>query len=156
MIYTRARHERKVAASLATLEIEHFLALTKVMTPKKKRSEQPLFPSYVFVRPASVQCYFDSLQIPGVLHYVKTGKEIAKVPDAIVARLQVAGGQDQQLVQLSDHRFEPGALYDIQAGPFSGMQCEVIQHHGSSKIIVRVELLQRSILLDLPAGCLLP
>lgn len=158
VIYTRARHERKVAALLTTLEIEHYLPTIKTMVRsgrKKKLRDQPLFPSYVFVRPGSAQCYLQSLSIPGVLHYVKTGKEIARVAPCIVERLQLAGSHDDDNLILSDQRFQPGASCDIQAGPFAGLRCEVVQHHGSSKIIVRIDLLQRSLLLDLPAGSLI-
>lgn len=159
VIYTRARHERKVAASLQTLEIEHFLPVTKTMVlsgRKKKLLDQPLFPSYVFVRPGCAQTYLQSLHIPGVLHYVRTGRAIAKVADGIIQRLQAAGGHEAHIMQFSDQRFQPGEMRDIHAGPFAGMQCEVVQHHGNAKIIVRIDLLQRSLLLDMPAGCLLP
>lgn len=153
VIYTKSRHEKKVAASLAALDIEHFLPTTKNRVQsgrKKKWLDQPLFPSYVFARPLSAQCYISSLQIPGVLHYVKTGKAIARVPEDIITRLRAAGSQTDLVCHISSDQFRPGTHHEIKAGPFSGLICEVIEHRGKARILVRLELLQRSLLLDLP------
>jgi len=159
VIYTKSRHEKKVAAGLSGLQIEYFLPTAKMPLDrgrKRRLQDVPLFPSYIFVRPGSAQVYYQTLQLPGVLHYVKTGKAIAQVPEEIIERLRTASMHFGSDLQLSTQRFLPGEMHHICYGPFSGLCCEVVQHHGKSKILVRVALLQRSLLLDLPAGCLVP
>lgn len=158
VIYTKSRHEKKVAASLAALDIEHFLPTSKNRVQagrKKKWLNQPLFPSYVFARPLSAQGYLSSLQIPGVLHYVKTGKTIAQVPEDIIERLRTCSTQPDASYHISTEHFLPGTHHQIHSGPFSGFICEVVEHRGKAKILVRLELLQRNLLLDLPAQNLL-
>lgn len=159
VIYTRPRHEKKVASGLEQLQIEHYLptAKTLVCQGRKKRYQHvPLFPSYIFARPGSAQCYVNSLHLPGVLHYVRSGKAIARVDAGIIQRLQAAGRQDHSAVHISEQQFLPGEMHQICSGPFAGLCCEIVQHHGRSKILVRIELLQRNLLLDLPADCLIP
>jgi len=51
--YTRAQHEKSVAAELGMREVEHFLPLYSCVRRWKDRRVQlelPLFPGYVFVR----------------------------------------------------------------------------------------------------------
>ncbi len=51
VVYTKARHERKVAENLAAKGIETYCPLkiqTKYWTDRKKRIEVPLFSSYLF------------------------------------------------------------------------------------------------------------
>ena len=44
----------------------------------------------------------------------------------------------------------------IKEGPFTGFCCEVIQCRGKQKILVRIELLQRNVLMDMPVESLMP
>jgi transcriptional antiterminator RfaH len=153
VIYTRPRHEKKVAEHLSYIKVEHYLPTIrtlKVWHGRKKYVTLPLFPSYLFVKPADSQHYFESLQIPGVLHYLHTCRQLSEISDQVICRLKAISNHQQADVQLSTEYFSPGSIVNIQSGPFAGFSCEVVQNRGKSKILVRIELLQRSILVDLP------
>jgi transcriptional antiterminator RfaH len=159
VIYTRPRHEKKVAEHLSYIQVEHYLPTVrtlKIWNGRKKYVTVPLFPSYLFVKPESTQHYFDSLHIPGVLHYLHTSKQLSEISDQVICRLKAIGNHQHIDVQLSTERFCPGSMVNIQAGPFTGFPCEVVQNKGKHKILVRIELLNRSILVDLPEENLLP
>jgi len=51
-LYTRPRFEKKVDLQLKELKIESYLPIrtvTKYWSDRKKRIDEPLFPSYIFV-----------------------------------------------------------------------------------------------------------
>jgi transcriptional antiterminator RfaH len=155
VIYTKPRYEKKVAQQLGHLNLQHFLPIIRtlrVWAGKKKYIHIPLFPSYVFVRIESRQQYFESLQITGVLNYVRIGNKVEAVSEKLINNLRGIITNDKHDIEVSQEYFKPGNTININSGPFAGHACEVIQHKGKRKILVRIELLQRNILLDLPVG----
>ncbi|MBN2763945.1 MAG: hypothetical protein JXR41_12695, partial [Bacteroidales bacterium] len=53
-------------------------------------------------------------------------------------------------LEISERHFEPGRQLVIDKGPFTGLCCEVVESANRLKLLVRIELLQRNILLTLP------
>lgn len=158
LIYTMPRHERKVHSRLTELEITSFLPTRKVLRTwhdRKKYVDEPLFPSYIFVYLNDMQNYYDGLDIEGSLYYVKTGKEIARVQDNVVDSIRLAVAHANN-IEVSDTYFKPGKKVIISEGPLAGLSCEVIHWYNKQKLLVRVELLQRSLLLTIPEEKLLP
>lgn len=152
LIYTKPKHEKKVVEQLAKFEIENFLPTTKSVRKwcdRKKVITAPLFPSYVFVKLNNLKNYFTSLEVEGVLYFVRSGKEIAKVYDDIVYRLKLLVHHCKE-IEVSSERILPGKKMVITEGPFTGFHCEVVEHMGNKKMLVRVDLLHRNILLKLP------
>jgi len=159
VIYTKPRHEKKIVRQLEDIQISHYLPVVKKLrtwSDRKKYIDSPLFPSYVFVRLENMQNYFRSLEIDGVLHYLRTGKQIATVSENLINNLKMAVSQAPNDIEVSSEYICPGTILYIREGPFVGFCCEVIQHKGKQKILVRIELIQRNILLDLPAESLIP
>ena len=158
VLYTKPRHEKKIVAQLETIKICNFLPIVKRLrtwSDRRKYVDTPLFPSYVFVKLENIQSYFKSLEINGVLHYVRTGKQIAQINEAIINNLKFIISNSSDNIMVSSENIYPGKTLYIREGPFTGFCCEVIQHKGKQKILVRVELLQRSILMDLPVEYLM-
>jgi transcription antitermination factor NusG len=159
VIYTKPRHEFKVASQLENISINNFLPLVKRLrnwSDRRKYIDMPLFPSYIFVRLDQMQSYFRSLEIDGVLQFVKTGTQIANVSESVINNLKLIVSNSPDDVEVSSERIYPGKKLFISEGPFTGFCCEMIEHKGKQKMLVRIELLQRSILLDMPVEYLLP
>jgi transcription antitermination factor NusG len=157
VIYTRPRHERKVVDHLAELNIETFLPRIVTLRQwhdRKKYIEMPLFPSYVFVHLRAEQDYFESLSHESILYYLRTGKKIASISTSTIddVRMIVNNYRD---IEVSTDNFLPGKKLSIKEGPFTGYSCEVVEYCGKKKIIVRVELLQRSVLVNLSVDSLI-
>ena len=158
VIYTRSHHEKKVADCLSHLQAQFYLPTIKTLKiwdSKKKYLQLPLFPGYVFVKMDSTELYLRSLQIPGVLYYVRTGKQIAEVSESIIAKLHAIVANDGNDIEVSFEHIKKGSNLNIKAGPFKGFDCEVVEHRGKCKVLVRLEFLRRNILVDLPSYCLL-
>lgn len=152
VIYTKPRHEKKVHARLTENQIDSFLPTRKTLKvwhDRKKIVDEPLFPSYVFIYLNSMQSYYEGMDAEGALYYVRTGKEIAMVNESVVNDIKLVANQAEDL-EVSESRFEPGRRLIISQGPLTGLSCEVVETSGKCKLLVRVELLQRNILLKLP------
>jgi transcriptional antiterminator RfaH len=152
LIYTKPRHEKKVHAYLSERQINSFLPTAKKMRmwhDRKKIIDEPLFPSYLFIYLNEMQHYYDGLDAEGALYYVRTGKEIARVQDTVIDSIRVAIGSAKE-IEVSDQRFLPGRRLVIGKGALTGLSCEVVQYNGREKLLVRVDLLQRNILVTVP------
>jgi transcription antitermination factor NusG len=152
LLYTKPRHEKKVHTRLTELKINAFLPTRKTLRTwhdRRKYIDEPLFPSYVFIYLNDMQNYLEGMDTEGALYYVRTGKEIAHVSDAVVNSLKIATNQGEN-VEVSDSFYQPGTKLVISQGALTGLTCEVVEHNDKLKLLVRVELLKRNILLTLP------
>jgi transcriptional antiterminator RfaH len=159
VIYTKPQHERKIAEQLEKIQVNPFLPVVKTLrtwSDRRKYVDLPLFPSYVFAKLENPENYFNSLEINGVLYYVRTGKQIAAVSETVINNLKLVTTQASCGIEVSSEYLQPGQHLYIKEGPFTGFYCEVIQHKGKQKILVRIELLKRSILIDIPFEYLMP
>lgn len=110
---------------------------------------KPLFPSYVFVRLNSAQEFFLVKDLDGVRNYVRFGKEIAKVSESVIDQLKSISGQHSG-IEVSSDVFMHGEFLHIYNGPLTGLLCEVVEYQGKKKVLVRVNLLNRTVVVDLP------
>lgn len=159
LIYTKPRHEKKVADFLQKSGIGFFLPETRklrIWSDRKKYICEPLFPSYVFVRLENLQGYFASLESDSVLYYVRTGNQIARVSDSIIDSLRVLIHSSADNIEVAAHNIPPGSELIIIDGAFTGFRCEAIRYEGREKFLVRLDLLQRSVLADIPVKELMP
>jgi transcription antitermination factor NusG len=157
-MYTRPKHEKKIYTRLTEMKVNSFLPLRKQLRTwhdRRKYIDEPLFPSYVFIYLNSMQQYYDGMDTDGVMYYVRTGKEIARVSDTVVDNIKLLVNKAGEL-EVSDQRFLPGRRLVISNGPLTGLSCEVVRCDDKDKLLVRVDLLQRNILLSIPEKSLLP
>lgn len=154
LIYTRPRSEKKVAERLSEAKIDFYLPT--IMTPRtwhdrKKIIETPLFPSYVFIYLRQLQDYYAGLAADGVLYYVRFGKQIARVDELIINNLKLLVNDGKGL-EVSSEYFRPSETLLITEGSLSGLFCEVVRHKDKEMLLVRVKLLNRCILIDMPVN----
>jgi transcriptional antiterminator RfaH len=149
LIYTKPRHEKKVNVCLLEKGITTFLPTRKILRnwhDRRKYIDEPLFPSYIFIYLNDMQSYYDGMNTEGSLYFVRTGKEIARVNEMVVNNIKLATSHSND-IKVTDQVIKPGAQLVITKGVLTGLSCEVIQIDSKQKLLVRIELLQRSILL---------
>lgn len=157
LIYTKPQHEKKVHAHLTEIKVDSFLPTRKILRTwhdRKKYVDEPLFPSYVFIYLNDKKNYYDGIDTEGSLYYVRSGKEIARVSEAIVNNIKLAVDQGND-IQISEDRFQPGRKLVINKGPLTGLSCEVVRYNNKQKLLLRIDLLQRNILITLPTEYLM-
>jgi len=145
----KSRHEKVAAQNLRGRGLEEYLPLylsRRQWSDRVMTVEMPLFPGYVFCRVPQDQRML-ALSAPGVASIVGFGGKDAVVEDHEIENVR-------RMLQ-SGIRVEPwpyvraGQMVEIQAGPLSGMRGEVIREKGLWRLIVNVELLQRSVAAEL-------
>jgi|AraplaMF_Col_mMF_1032025.scaffolds.fasta_scaffold09412_5 transcription elongation factor/antiterminator RfaH len=157
LLYTRPNREKQVALHLTRKSLEFYLPTAKAVkkrTDRRKVIESPLFPSYVFIFLNSSKDYFDSLEIAGVVNYVRFGKQIARVDESIVRNLKILMDSNEEVSIIQQH-IAVGEKLCITEGPLAGLECEMVKYCGKDKILVRVSLLNRFVLVDVPVDYLL-
>ena len=110
------------------------------------RLQLPLFPGYVFVRMALVD-RLRVLQVPSLVRLIGFNGHLAALPDAEIEGLKngLAGG-----VRAEPHPFlTAGRRVRIKAGPLQGREGILIRRKGSLRVVLSIELIQRSIVVDI-------
>lgn len=146
--YTCANHEQRVAQQLTARALEHFLPLYHSLRKWKDRRVQlqlPLFPGYVFVRLA-LRDRLRVLQIPSVVRLVSFGGKVAELPAEQIEILRSGLGQK---LRAGPHPYlTVGRRVRIKAGPFAGLEGILKRTKANLRVVVSLDLIQRSIALD--------
>jgi transcription antitermination factor NusG len=146
--YTCANHEKRVAEQLGVREVEHFLPLYSSVRRWKDRRvmlDLPLFPGYVFVRMATR----DRLQVqtvPGVARLVGFDGSPTALPDEEIEALRTSLGG---AVRAEPHPYlVVGRRVRMRSGPLAGMEGVLLRRKGSFRLVISIELIQRSVAVD--------
>ena len=150
--YTCAHHEKRVAAELGAREVQHFLPLYSSVRRWKDRRVQlelPLFPGYVFVRLA-LRDRLRVVQIPSVVRLVGFNGLPAALPDA---EMEIMRSGLSQSLRAKPHPFlTVGRCVRITGGPFSGLEGILKRRKNNLRVVVSLELIQRSVVVDVDAA----
>ena len=148
-LVVKHRHEKIVASTLQTRGVESFLPLYDAPRCWANRNtivKLPLFPRYLFSRfhPSDKSSV---LNTPGLFDIVRCGKELAPVSDdEISALLRVAA---------SGLATEPwpdlviGEDVQMQGGPLVGLAGRLLEIKNSARLVLSVNLLNRSVLVEI-------
>jgi transcription antitermination factor NusG len=154
--YTRAQHEKCVAAELGMREVEHFLPLYSSVRRWKDRRvqlESPLFPGYVFVRLA-LRERLRVLQIPGVVRLVGFNGQPTALPDT---EMEIMRSGLSQSLRVEPHPFlTVGRRVRISGGPFAGLEGVLSRKKSGTRVVVSLGLIQRSVVVDVDIADLRP
>jgi|SRR5438132_8698719 len=146
--YTRAQHEKQVAAELGMREVEHFLPLYRSVRRWKDRRvtlESPLFPGYVFVRLA-LRERLRVLEIPSVVRLVGFSGQPAALPDS---EMEIMRSGLSQSSGAEPHPFlTVGRRVSIVGGPFAGLEGVLRRKKSGARVVVSLGLIQRSVAVD--------
>jgi transcription antitermination factor NusG len=146
--YTCANHEKQVATLLDVRAVEHFLPLYRSVRRWKDRRvtlDLPLFPGYVFIRLA-LQERLRVLEVPGVVRLVGFNGQAAALPDE---EMEILRSGLSQSLRAEPHPFlTVGRRVRITGGPFAGLEGVLKRKKSSVRVVVTLELIQRSVAVD--------
>lgn len=153
--YTNPRAEKKVLSHLEKNRITVYLPVIKKLkqwSDRKKWVEEPLFRSYIFVR-ISEKEYLSVLNTPGIVRYITFSGKAAVIPDHQIETLKrlLANEQDLELV---DEKFSMGDKIEVTAGPLMGLTGELVEYQSKRKVLIRIDHIDQSILINISAAYL--
>jgi transcription antitermination factor NusG len=154
--YTCANHEKRVAAELGAREVEHYLPLYKSVRRWKDRRVQlelPLFSGYVFLRLALCD-RMRVVSIPSLVRLVGFNGLPAALADEEMEILRLGLGQS---FLAEPHPFlTVGRRVRIVEGPFAGLEGVLKRKKSNLRVVVSLELIQRSVAVDVDAADVTP
>jgi len=151
-VHTRSRFEMKVFDGFSGKSIEAFVPKIQVMSRRKDRRKKiliPLLPGYVFVHfDMTPEVYWDIIKTTGVVRMVSFRGEPVPAKDEEIASLMILDGTDRTVQNRT--YINKGDRVTIMEGPLKGLVGFYLRHKGQSrKVVVSVELLQRSLAVEI-------
>jgi transcription elongation factor/antiterminator RfaH len=142
-IYVKSRNEKKVFKSLNDIGIESFLPLiTKIKqwSDRKKKVEEPLFNSYLFVN-IPLSDYYKVLNVNGVVRFICFEKKPVEVPEnQIEAIKKYICDTDIHDVDYESINFKEGELVRIKSGQMKDLTGRFVEIKGKHRIMIEIEV----------------
>ncbi len=145
-VYVKSRSEKKVFKLLEDIGIESFLPLitrVKQWSDRKKKVEEPLFRSYLFVN-ITLNDYYKVLNANGVVKFVTFERKPVPVPEnQIVAIKEYLNDTELHVIDYED--FKEGELVRIKSGQMKDLIGRFIKINGKHRIIIDIEAVGQSL-----------
>src|SRR5258708_19035432 len=154
--YTCARHEKRVAEHLAGRDVEFFLPQYETVSRWKDRRVRltlPLFPGYVFVR-IPLRERLRVLEVPSIVRLVGSNGHPTPLPEDELEKLRngLSG-----LLGAEPHPFlVTGRSVRIVRGPLEGLEGILLRRKGQFRLVLSLDLIQRSICVDVDITDVVP
>ena len=152
-LYVRSRSEKKVLMQLEEQGIEAFLPLItrlKQWSDRKKKVEDPLFKSYVFVHSNDKE-HNPILNVYGVVKFVTFEHKAVVVPDnQIVAIKRYIDEFVEEENELKNADLKEGQLVRIIAGPMKDLIGRLSSVKDKKRITVYIEAVGQYISVSIP------
>lgn len=159
-VHLHSNFESRVSEMLAgTLEGEVYYPHYFVRSMRRGKEhliKKPLFPGYVFVRTGlNPTNKVQVLSTRGVAAIVKFGGRYAPIDDSVVESLLILNRHGEAV---APHPYlREGARVRVTSGPLAGARGIILRSRGRQpKLVVSVDLLQRSVGVAIDPTCLEP
>ena len=151
-VRVRSQYERAVQLRLQSLSIEEFVPTYEVevrWTDRVKRSIRPLFPGYVFGRFDARSEGFRVIQQTGVVQILGSNLDPTPIPDE---QINTVRKLIESALPIQPSDFAIGEAVTIASGPLAGVRGIVQKLKGSTRIVVNMEILRRSVNVEVEAA----
>jgi transcription termination/antitermination protein NusG len=152
VLHTKSRQEKIVAADLAAMGIAYFLPLVSQVRyygNRKARVNTPLFPGYVFLRGSTEQAY-QADRTKRIANIIRVAAQESL--DWELRNLHLALTRQAPLMPYP--YLKKGVRVEIRSGPFRGLQGIVEDRAGTDRLILSVDILGRSVSLEIDGALL--
>lgn len=154
--FVRVCHEKKTSERLTKMGIENFLPVQREVhqwSDRRKVVDRVLLPMMIFV-------YVDRHEQKQVLtlaaisrYMVLRGESTpAVIPDRQMSRFKFMLDYSDETISMNTSPLAPGERIRVIKGPLTGLEGELVNVNGKSKVAVRLTMLGCACV-DMPAGC---
>ncbi|MBC8526859.1 MAG: KOW motif-containing protein [Candidatus Cloacimonetes bacterium] len=146
-VYTKSRHEKKVAQSCMEYNISYFLPLQESVRYYKNRVVtfmKPLFSGYIFCR-----CNVDGKrQLYQTGHICKFLEPLDQLQ--FVKELQQIRGVREKGIRLFSHSYlQRGRRVRVIRGPFKNFQGKISHRKGKYKLVLNIDLIRQAVAVEI-------
>lgn len=142
-IYVRSRNEKKVSKTLNDIGIESFLPLItriKQWSDRRKKVDEPLFNSYLFVN-IPLSDYYKVLNVNGVVKFICFEKKPVEVPEnQIEAIKKYICDTDLHEIDYENIDLKSGELVRIKSGQMKDLIGRFVEIKGKHRIMIEIEV----------------
>jgi transcription antitermination factor NusG len=151
----RTNYEKTFSRAIESRGFDFFLPTyqkTRAWSDRIKQIHQPLFPGYVFCL-LNLQERAPALLAPGAMRFVGIGRNPIAIPEAEIESLRTL---------INSFQVKPwpflrlGQKVRIEKGPLAGVEGVIESFRSGYRIVVSIELLQRSVTAELEGHWLAP
>jgi transcription antitermination factor NusG len=154
-LYVRSRSEKKVLSQLEENGFQAYLPLVtqvKKWSDRKKKVEEPLFKSYVFVY-SNEKEHIPILNVYGVIKFVTFEKKAVLVPENQILAIkkfvnEYESGEEYKMQNNAD--LKEGQMVRIINGPMKGLVGRLDTIRNKRHLIVFIEVVGQYIPVHLP------
>lgn len=155
-LYVRSRAEKKVLAQLEDKGIQAYLPLiaqVKQWSDRRKKVEEPLFKSYVFVY-SSEKEHLSILNVYGVLRFVTFEHKAVIVPEnqilAIKRYIEDYERGEEGRIMVKEDDLKEGQLVRITNGPMKGLTGRLDAIKDKRRLIVFIDVVGQYVPVNIP------
>ncbi|MBU1368127.1 MAG: UpxY family transcription antiterminator [Bacteroidetes bacterium] len=151
-IYVRSKTEKKVQLEFDFLGIESYLPLVtrlKQWSDRKKKIEEPLFRSYIFVHIQESQ-FFTVRNVPGVMKYISFEGKPAVIPDEQIKAIHYYLNEQDDHEEMDADKLIEGQLVRIKHGQMAGLIGRMIHYKNRYRLLIQIEAIGQIISLNIP------
>jgi transcription antitermination factor NusG len=156
-VYTRYQHEKVAARNLEQKKFEVFLPLLTTTHRWKDRAKNlslPLFPCYVFLR-GGLDQRISLLSTPGVRAIVTAAGRPAVIRDEEIEAVRQAIESKARIEPVA--YMQAGDRVRVIRGPLQGIEGVLVRtREGASRLVLSVELLRRSVAVEVEVSAVEP
>ena len=144
-LYVRSRAEKKVQAQLEDLGFQVYLPLItklKQWSDRRKKIEEPLFKSYVFVF-SNAKEHIPILNVYGVLKFVTFEHEAVVVPENQILAIKEFVAEfehGEQYKMMNNEELKKGQMVRIITGPMKGLKGRLESIENKRHLIVYIDV----------------
>ena len=155
-IRVKSQYEKVTAAALHSKGYEEFAPMyrsRRFWSDRVKELDLPLFPGYIF-------CRFDPLYrlpvltSPGIVSIIGFGKIPEPVDDGEIARIQAI--VNSGVLACPWPFLRAGQKIVVTRGPLSGVEGFLVSSKNQYRLVVSIQLLQRSVAAEIDRDCIEP
>lgn len=154
-LYVRSRSEKKVLSQLEDMGVQAYLPLiskVKQWSDRRKKVEEPLFKSYVFVY-SSEKEYISILNVYGVVRFVSFERKAVVVPEnQIIAIKKFVNDYEkgEGYKMQNDEDLKEGQKVRIINGPLKGLVGRLDTIYNKRHLVVFIEAVGQYIPVHIP------
>lgn len=152
----RIHHEKKTSERLTKMGVENFLPIQQEVhnwSDRRKVVDRVILPMMIFVH-VDPQEQKEVLTLSAISRYMVLRGEStpAVIPDQQMLRFKFMLDYSDETICMSTSPLAPGEKIRVIKGPLAGLEGELVDMNGKSKVAVRLTMLGCACV-DIPAGC---
>ncbi len=154
-VYTKSRNEKKVATLFDRDGIEYYLPLMKRMkiwSDRKKKVDEPLFPSYIFVY-ITEQEHLKVLKTIGVVRFISIGSQKVSIRPVQIEAIRKYADTGEEFL-LNEEDYIVGKRVKVVIGGMKGLEGKLVEVLGKQRVKVEIEAIGQSVFVRIPKGSL--